>query len=492
MVAFAMPSTFEQWTFWLSVDRSGFFAPHFSDSSSMQQFLQSVNCSRIGSDQVAAYVLQPSAGSGPSTSAQVTPTPPPNSRATTSGSEQSERDRPDPATREGASQSGDNSAQTSTDTADRAGPGSSREGSSADWRNPANGDYRGVFAIFRARDSGSWNLDESDIDSEPSDVQPVAGSLLFDRRVASSEPRDLGSDPDASDVSLSVNSERSSLFAGEPTGEDSVSFRSPAYWAAESSNPDPSTASTRSGVDGAWGVGRVINVGGSPRPAHQGTHASSSHSSSFSNIGNQEAGGGTAVATATARTFRHVHTAVVVTDGTNGGPQLALSTAINRAIAGAFAGSGEGAVASNIINTTHRLQWWRCEEMQPPDLKDGMCGCVLSRCKFRYGVSLSSQTEADAKGQFCIMEISLLCIKSRVEERAAESEVQGDQSRIVCRHPATFRPPRFARSYFPICSGIPAMLTRAPITGPVFSRRNYACSKSAVPVFYAQVRRTSS
>ena len=75
-----------------------------------------------------------------------------------------------------------------------------------------------------------------------------------------------------------------------------------------------------------------------------------------------------AIATATARTPRHVHTAVVIAGGNENESDTALRTAINRAIAGAFAGNGEGAVAANIVNTTYRLQLWDLNDDVVADL----------------------------------------------------------------------------------------------------------------------------
>mgnify|MGYP000214676336 CR=1 FL=1 len=138
----------------------------------------------------------------------------------------------------------------------------------------------------------------------------------------------------------------------------SVPFDSQYFTSAPADQPD----------DRVVGVGRVINVGPSSSRSSYLSHGSN-HSSSFATLGGSQ-GSGTAVATATARTFRLVHTAVEVADVTNGGPRFALRTAINRAIAGAFAGCGEGAVASNIINTTHRLQWWDFSRVELPDLKN--------------------------------------------------------------------------------------------------------------------------
>lgn len=346
----------------------------------MHQFLRMVNCSRLGSDQVAAYILHPTASSpstsNDSSSQSITATNVDNSSSgpSTGSAAPARESTIPPSTGNSANNNppdvptnvGDSlpsSAQDSTPP-----PASSGERTSS---SAASGDYRGVFAIFRARDSGSWNLDATDIDNEPTDIQP--SSMLLDQSERG-DAIDFNGGPETSGLSMSVNSDSSTLVPGETDASESISFRSHADWSdnrpsSSSSPPTSVTATASESVDGVVGVGRVINVSGSPRTSYL-SHGSN-HSSSFSSIGNQQ-GNGTAVATATARTFRHVHTAVVVTDGTNGGPQLALSTAINRAIAGAFAGSGEGAVASNIINTTHRLQWWDFSKVQLPDLKNGM------------------------------------------------------------------------------------------------------------------------
>ena len=82
-----------------------------------------------------------------------------------------------------------------------------------------------------------------------------------------------------------------------------------------------------------------------------------------------------AIATATARTPRHVHTAVVIAGGNENESDTALRTAINRAIAGAFAGNGEGAVAANIVNTTYRLQLWDLNDDVIADLTQCMFAC---------------------------------------------------------------------------------------------------------------------
>jgi len=229
-----------------------------------------------------------------------------------------------------------------------------------DGTDNGNQDYRGVFAIFRARDNNIWNFDVTS-EASPSAVleqEPNTDSVNFDS--------DSSNEGDGVSLSLSTGDAEMYSDVGEATAnsdsiEQSVPFEA---------GPPSEEASNR-----VVGVGRVINVGPSSSRTSFLSHGSN-HSSSFATLGGS-VGYGTAVATATARTFRHVHTAVVVADGTNGGPQFALRSAINRAIAGAFAGCGEGAVASNIINTTHRLQWWDFSQVKLPDLKNGKCRIIL-------------------------------------------------------------------------------------------------------------------
>lgn len=102
----------------------------------------------------------------------------------------------------------------------------------------------------------------------------------------------------------------------------------------------------------------------------------------------------TAVATATARSSHHVHTAVVIASQENENSETTLQTAVNRAIAGAFAGSGEGAVASNIIDTTHRLQLWDSSLDECPDIQDENKNVIVPVCKIHndssFDVSLDS------------------------------------------------------------------------------------------------------
>ena len=344
-----------------------------------------------GGDNLSAHVLRPSASSNSTASSSSTS---PNSDSmpesssttglTSPGS--TENSNLEPVTREGEPISSSITSQTDVTQGDVTDSGNqdsnlepvTREGepisssitsqtdvTQGDVTDSGNQDYRGVFAIFRARDNNIWNFDVTS-EASPSSVlehEPNADSVNFDS----------DSSNDGEGVSLSLSAGDTDVYSdvGEATANsDSI----------EQSVPFEAGPPSEEASDRVVGVGRVINVGPSSSRTSFLSHGSN-HSSSFATLGGS-VGYGTAVATATARTFRHVHTAVVVADGTNGGPQFALRSAINRAIAGAFAGCGEGAVASNIINTTHRLQWWDFSQVKLPDLKNSKCSRdnSLTRC----------------------------------------------------------------------------------------------------------------
>ena len=255
-----------------------------------------------------------------------------------------------------------------------------REGSSNTGSNQQD-TTGGVFAIFRARDGGSWNLDTSEVESDTdfantsaeSQGGEVSDSMSFGRIPQNSDLESMTSaSSDFGNVLLRTRTFTSELRPNMTSTHETVTISN------QENNSEGSTTEGNTGIqrrdeavrinaadESITGMGTVFNVGSSTPRVNP-----SSDSNNASNLSTTATdGNGTAIATATARTFRHVHTAVVVAEGSNGGPQLALRTAINRAIAGAFAGSGEGAVASNIINTTHRLQWWDFSKLRMPDLK---------------------------------------------------------------------------------------------------------------------------
>lgn len=207
-------------------------------------------------------------------------------------------------------------------------------------------------------------------------VVSASGNEDVSQSVSILSPSNRGNDVSvamtSSDVAMDTNDYRSSVSSSEATAMETSGYRSrDVRSSGVNVQIDNDSGSSRENPDRyVSGVGSVVNVGSASSRTSYVAHGNN-HSSSLSTLSHQE-GSGTAIATATARTFRHVHTAVVIANGNEGGPQIALRTAINRAIAGAFAGSGEGAVASNIINTTHRLQWWDFSKCVMPDIKNGM------------------------------------------------------------------------------------------------------------------------
>ena len=70
------------------------------------------------------------------------------------------------------------------------------------------------------------------------------------------------------------------------------------------------------------------------------------------------------------RRHLHPHYSVSILDDTINRQNDFLQAAINRAIAGAFMGVGESAVASNIVNVTHRIQRWDFRQCTMPPVLD--------------------------------------------------------------------------------------------------------------------------
>ncbi|XP_038051794.1 uncharacterized protein LOC119724687 isoform X2 [Patiria miniata] len=68
-------------------------------------------------------------------------------------------------------------------------------------------------------------------------------------------------------------------------------------------------------------------------------------------------------------------------------PPPMIHATINRAIASAFAGRGETAVANNIGNTTYRLQWWDFSEFELPDISDPDHNVIVPHCKIHNDAS---------------------------------------------------------------------------------------------------------
>ncbi|XP_054632411.1 activating molecule in BECN1-regulated autophagy protein 1B isoform X2 [Dunckerocampus dactyliophorus] len=64
-----------------------------------------------------------------------------------------------------------------------------------------------------------------------------------------------------------------------------------------------------------------------------------------------------------------------------GQPGLATHTSVNRVLAGASIGDGQSAVASNIANTTYRLQWWDFTKFDLPEISNASVNVLVPNCK---------------------------------------------------------------------------------------------------------------
>ncbi|XP_042571050.1 activating molecule in BECN1-regulated autophagy protein 1-like [Cyprinus carpio] len=60
---------------------------------------------------------------------------------------------------------------------------------------------------------------------------------------------------------------------------------------------------------------------------------------------------------------------------------LATHSSINRVLAGASIGDGQSAVASNIANTTYRLQWWDFTKFDLPEISNATVNVLVPHCK---------------------------------------------------------------------------------------------------------------
>ncbi|XP_052009742.1 activating molecule in BECN1-regulated autophagy protein 1A isoform X2 [Xyrauchen texanus] len=64
-----------------------------------------------------------------------------------------------------------------------------------------------------------------------------------------------------------------------------------------------------------------------------------------------------------------------------GQPGLATHSSVNRVLAGAVIGDGQSAVASNIANTTYRLQWWDFTHFDLPEISNASVNVLVPNCK---------------------------------------------------------------------------------------------------------------
>ncbi|XP_072172067.1 activating molecule in BECN1-regulated autophagy protein 1A-like [Diadema setosum] len=91
--------------------------------------------------------------------------------------------------------------------------------------------------------------------------------------------------------------------------------------------------------------------------------------------------------TALRRRVLHSHYSTSLFDNTQP-PSPYVHYAINRAIAHALAGSGQMALANNISNRTHRLQWWDISDYVLPDISDAQSNVIVAECKIHNDASV--------------------------------------------------------------------------------------------------------
>ncbi|KAL1007029.1 hypothetical protein UPYG_G00080940 [Umbra pygmaea] len=60
---------------------------------------------------------------------------------------------------------------------------------------------------------------------------------------------------------------------------------------------------------------------------------------------------------------------------------LATHSSVNRVLASAVIGDGQSAVASNIANTTYRLQWWDLTKFDLPEISNSSVNVLVQSCK---------------------------------------------------------------------------------------------------------------
>ncbi|XP_060583975.1 activating molecule in BECN1-regulated autophagy protein 1A-like isoform X2 [Ruditapes philippinarum] len=87
------------------------------------------------------------------------------------------------------------------------------------------------------------------------------------------------------------------------------------------------------------------------------------------------------------RHYLHPHYSSSILDDTINRPNNVIQSAINRAIAGAFMGTGESAVANNIISQTHRIQYWDFSKCIIPDISQSKINIVVPHCKLHNSAS---------------------------------------------------------------------------------------------------------
>ncbi|XP_026563531.1 activating molecule in BECN1-regulated autophagy protein 1 isoform X3 [Pseudonaja textilis] len=83
-----------------------------------------------------------------------------------------------------------------------------------------------------------------------------------------------------------------------------------------------------------------------------------------------------------------------------GQPGLATHSSVNRVLAGAVIGDGQSAVASNIANTTYRLQWWDFTKFDLPEISNVSVNVLVQNCKIYNDASCDISADGQLLAAF--------------------------------------------------------------------------------------------
>uniref|UniRef100_A0A8C5QM43 Activating molecule in BECN1-regulated autophagy protein 1 n=1 Tax=Leptobrachium leishanense TaxID=445787 RepID=A0A8C5QM43_9ANUR len=83
-----------------------------------------------------------------------------------------------------------------------------------------------------------------------------------------------------------------------------------------------------------------------------------------------------------------------------GQPGLATHSSVNRVLAGAVIGDGQSAVASNIANTTYRLQWWDFTKYDLPEISNASANVLVQNCKIYNDASCDISSDGQLLAAF--------------------------------------------------------------------------------------------
>ncbi|XP_068844264.1 activating molecule in BECN1-regulated autophagy protein 1 isoform X5 [Capricornis sumatraensis] len=83
-----------------------------------------------------------------------------------------------------------------------------------------------------------------------------------------------------------------------------------------------------------------------------------------------------------------------------GQPGLATHSSVNRVLAGAVIGDGQSAVASNIANTTYRLQWWDFTKFDLPEISNASVNVLVQNCKIYNDASCDISADGQLLAAF--------------------------------------------------------------------------------------------